>query len=170
MRFRFVVATVIALVLITSISSWAAESADPAPSSKPGIVAPSNDIDLAQAEVPRKFSRERDLVDDVPLLSWQSVALSLIVLVFGTYVVTLQYKLLLAAKGQPGDALRGLTVTTIVVLALAIVSSGFGRDQITPVLGLFGTIVGYLLGAGSRSMSGNEGAARIEAPLGKKTE
>ena len=71
----------------------------------------------------------------------------MIVLLFGLYVVTLQYKLLRAAKSRADEALRALTVTLIVVISLALVSSGYGKDQITPVLGLFGTIVGYLLGA-----------------------
>jgi hypothetical protein len=83
----------------------------------------------------------------VPLLSWQEFFLSIVVLLFGVFVVTLQYRLLLAAKSRADEALRSLTVTLIVVVSLALVSSGYGKDQITPVLGLFGTIVGYLLGS-----------------------
>jgi len=84
----------------------------------------------------------------VPLLSNQELILSIVVLLFGVYVVTLEYKLLIAAKSRADEALRALTVTLIVVISLALVSSGYGKEQIVPVLGLFGTIVGYLLGAG----------------------
>ena len=133
-------------------------------SSSPDIVAPANDVAPAKAEPPRKFSRSRDIVESVPLLSWQSVALSIVVLSFGTYVVTLQYKLLLASKSQPLDSIKGLTVTTIVVLALAIVSSSFGVEQMTPVLGLFGTIIGYLLGSGGRQGAVSGGTAGPKEP------
>jgi hypothetical protein len=45
---------------------------------------------------------------------------------------------------------RSLVVTLIIVVSLALVAAGYGRDQITPVLALFGSIVGYLLGTASR--------------------
>src|SRR5215831_502794 len=82
----------------------------------------------------------------VPLLSNQELILSMVVILFGVYAATLQYKLLLSAKSNADEALRTLTVTLIVVISLALVSSGYGKEQITPVLGLFGTIIGYLLG------------------------
>ena len=83
----------------------------------------------------------------VPLLSNQELILSMVVILFGVYAATLQYKLLLSAKSNADEALRTLTVTLIIVISLALVSSGYGKEQITPVLALFGTIIGYLLGA-----------------------
>ncbi len=95
-----------------------------------------------------------DRFNAVPLLSNQELGLSLAVLVFGLIIVVLQYRLLLAAKSNADEMMRALTVTLIVVVSLALVASGYGQEQITPVLGLFGTIVGYLLGAGSKKGSG----------------
>jgi hypothetical protein len=37
-------------------------------------------------------------------------------------------------------------VVTIIVSALILVIAGFSNDQIAPAFGLFGTIVGYMLG------------------------
>jgi hypothetical protein len=51
------------------------------------------------------------------------------------------------AQSGADESLRALTVTLIVVISLAMISSGYGKEQISPVLGLFGTIIGYLLGA-----------------------
>jgi hypothetical protein len=88
-----------------------------------------------------------DKVVAVPLLSNQELILSIVVLLFGVYVVTLQYRLLKDAQSGADESLRALTVTLIVVISLAMISSGYGKEQISPVLGLFGTIIGYLLGA-----------------------
>jgi hypothetical protein len=89
----------------------------------------------------------------VPLLSYQELGLSLAVLLFGVFVVIIQYRLLSQIKSTADETLRTLTVSLIVVVSLVLVSSGYGKDQITPVLGLFGTIVGYLLGAGTKQAS-----------------
>ena len=89
----------------------------------------------------------------VPLLSDQELFLSLAVLLFGVFVVIIQYRLLSQTKSTADETLRTLTVSLIVVVSLVLVSSGYGKEQITPVLGLFGTIVGYLLGAGTRPPS-----------------
>ena len=97
-----------------------------------------------------------------PVLTKEELLLFLAVLVFGLIVVTLEYLLLSRAQSNADESLRTLTVTLIVVVSLALVASGWGKDQITPVLGLFGTIVGYLLGA-SRSPS-----TPSTTPAGKK--
>lgn len=94
-----------------------------------------------------------DLHGAPALLSFQELGLSLAVLAFGVYIVAIQYRLLSRANSTADEVLRSLTVTLIVVVSLALVSSGYGKEQITPVLGLFGTIIGYLLGAAGRKKS-----------------
>jgi hypothetical protein len=106
----------------------------------------SNNVFSEPASNPLPLS-PTDKVTPVPLLSSQELILSMAVLLFGVYAATLQYKLLSSAKSSADEALRTLAVTLIVVISLALVSSGYGKEQITPVLGLFGTIIGYLLGA-----------------------
>jgi hypothetical protein len=88
-----------------------------------------------------------DRISAVPLLSSQELFLSIGVLLFGCFVLLLEFRLLNKLATGADEVMRVLTVTMIIVISLALVSSGYGKDQITPVLGLFGTIVGYLLGA-----------------------
>jgi hypothetical protein len=105
-----------------------------------------------------------DRVVPAPLLSNQELILSLCVLVFGTFVVFIEYRLLSRTKSRADEVLRTLTVTLIVVVSLALVSSGYGKDQITPVLGLFGTILGYLLGANASSQGAASSKRGEEEP------
>ena len=86
-----------------------------------------------------------DKYNPVSLMSWEQLGLSLAVLLFGVFVLLIEYRLLSKVAASADSILRTLTVTLIVVVSLALVSSSYGASQITPVLGLFGTIVGYLL-------------------------
>ena len=47
-----------------------------------------------------------------------------------------------------GDVLRLFTVPQVVVAALLLVILGFSNQQMTPVIGLLGTLVGYILSTG----------------------
>jgi hypothetical protein len=88
-----------------------------------------------------------DRISAVPLLSSQELLFSLCVLLFGCFVIFIEYRLLSKLAVAADEVLRVLTVTMMIVVSLALVSSGFGKEQISPVLALFGTIIGYLLGA-----------------------
>jgi hypothetical protein len=44
------------------------------------------------------------------------------------------------------DLLKLLTIPLILFLAVFLVIVGYSQSQLTPVLGLLGTVVGYLLG------------------------
>ena len=46
--------------------------------------------------------------------------------------------------------LRIYVITVLIGGSLIVVSSAFTQDQLAPVMGLFGTIAGYLLGRGER--------------------
>lgn len=95
------------------------------------------------SDVPRKFS----------LLSSSEFALSMIVLVFGAYVIFIQYKLFRSAKipFSSGDVMRAFGVTIILIGACLTMTAGYRSEQVAPVLGVFGTIAGYLLGRLDRS-------------------
>jgi hypothetical protein len=76
--------------------------------------------------------------------------LSLIVILFGAFVVVIEYKLLLRVHSSPADIMRVLAVTLILVGSLFLITAGFSNNQISPVSGLFGTVAGYLLGKSSK--------------------
>jgi hypothetical protein len=76
-----------------------------------------------------------------------SILITLVV-VFGALVLFFEYKLLSKTDGK--DTLRVLGITLIVLLAFLSVPAGFGPQQIAPVVGLFGTVAGYLLAGASK--------------------
>lgn len=75
--------------------------------------------------------------------------LSLLILLFGTIVVTVQFLLLRKKTFDGNDVLRVFGVTLIIVGTLFLIAAGFGDKQIAPAMGLFGTLAGYLLGKAS---------------------
>jgi hydrogenase/urease accessory protein HupE len=44
--------------------------------------------------------------------------------------------------------LRIFIITILVFGSLLVMTTGLGQDQLTPVIGFFGTIAGYVLGGG----------------------
>lgn len=83
------------------------------------------------------------------IASWWSVTnamtMSSIVLVFGLLVILLATYLIKAGKNTEA-VLRIFGTILIVMVAVFLVVAGYTDTQISPVMGLLGTIVGYLLG------------------------
>lgn len=79
------------------------------------------------------------------------VYLSIAILLFGA-LVTLGFlwAIINRTKGATSsefiDAMRYPVVLVIVVGSLFMVTAGYGTDQTAPILGLLGTIAGYLMG------------------------
>ncbi len=73
--------------------------------------------------------------------------LSLLILAFGVVIVVIQYLLLRGVVKERTEIIsRTYTVTLIIVGTMFLITAGYSSDQISPALGLFGTIAGYLLG------------------------
>lgn len=100
---------------------------------------------------------EKNLVENLPplnvsntpvRLSDREIWLSCAVLLFGVLVLMLEFILVKSSKEivKLQDLLMLFTVTLIIVGTLFLISSGISSNQIAPALGLYGTIVGYLLG------------------------
>ena len=74
-----------------------------------------------------------------------AMTMSASVLLFGTLICVISAIQL--RKGQNSDAvLRTFGTILIIVSALFLVVAGYSDRQIAPVMGLLGTIAGYLLG------------------------
>lgn len=82
------------------------------------------------------------------ILSNREITLSFAVLLFGVLVLSLEFIVIknLGKNINAQDLLILFTVTLIIVGTLFLISSGVSSNQIAPALGLYGTIVGYLLG------------------------
>jgi hydrogenase/urease accessory protein HupE len=76
--------------------------------------------------------------------------LTLVIFVFGIAALVVFYLLLKAERSTP-FTLRLYVVMLIVFGTLLVVSSGYSSEELTPVVGLFGTIAGYLMGRAERS-------------------
>ena len=68
------------------------------------------------------------------------------VLIFAFLILLMEFLLIFFAKlnGQQGISI--FTVTIIITSGLFLITAGYNREQISPIVGLLGTIAGYLLG------------------------
>ncbi len=92
-----------------------------------------------------------------PTRSVQEIWLSLGVLGFGLAVIFAQVFLLSKRDEDESltDALKYMSVTLIIVGSLFLVTAGYGNEQIAPIIGLLGTVAGYLLGRTGIGSTGN---------------
>lgn len=84
-----------------------------------------------------------------PEPSWWSVSnamtISMSVLLFGLIISIIAAALIKNGKNSD-SVLRTLGTITIIISALFLVVAGYSDKQISPVIGLLGTIAGYILG------------------------
>ena len=73
-------------------------------------------------------------------------------------------------------ATRAMTILFVIIATMVLITAGYNNEQIAPAFGLFGTIVGYILGRGekgaekpnARETNGNAGpgpSPKSPAPL-----
>jgi len=73
--------------------------------------------------------------------------LTLIIGIFGLVVITtIIFTLRRMPNVRPEDVTRPVVVVTIITGTLILMSAGYSNEQVAPAFGLFGTIVGYILG------------------------
>jgi hypothetical protein len=107
-------------------------------------------LDAAQATVDRATLGvgEQPWSPELVLnLSLMIVGVVVLALALGTYLLSKR-----ATSSQ--DVLRLFGVVIIVGLSALLLVVGFSNDQLTPIVGLFGAIAGYLLGKDSGGESG----------------
>jgi hypothetical protein len=91
------------------------------------------------------------------------ITLSLALLVFGLIICGLT-TYLLTRNRQATDVIRGFSLPLIIVSAVVLVVAGYSNQQISSVIGLLGTIAGYLLGSRDRQSEPPSGATPVGAP------
>lgn len=57
-------------------------------------------------------------------------------------------------RSQLENATRAMTILFVIIATMVLITAGYNNEQIAPAFGLFGTIVGYILG---RSDKGGQG-------------
>ena len=81
--------------------------------------------------------------------------LSYSVLGFTIIILVLCTLLLWKRRTNAQDILRVFGIIAIVSLSAVLLITGFSNDQLTPIVGLFGAIAGYLLGKDPRQEEKN---------------
>jgi hypothetical protein len=80
-------------------------------------------------------------------ISMIEIYLSLGILTFGLIILGLQIIVMLKfGKGWESNSIRISGITLIIIAGLFLITAGYSQDQIAPMVGLLGTIAGYLLG------------------------
>jgi uncharacterized protein YqhQ len=85
---------------------------------------------------------------------WNSslvITLVFSILVFGLLVLIMASIILCKNDGNGRQTLRVLGILTIIILSVVVVIIGYSQAQLTPIIGLFGAIAGYLLGKENNS-------------------
>jgi hypothetical protein len=72
--------------------------------------------------------------------------MSLYILAFGLILAIFTGVIAIMTKGWTREATNIFTVTIIITAGLFLMTAGYSSEQIAPMYGLLGTIVGYLLG------------------------
>lgn len=72
--------------------------------------------------------------------------LSILLLAFAVLALTLEVGLIMRGKIESAGGIKLIIITLIIFSVIFLVVCGYGNDQIAPVVGLLGTIAGYLLG------------------------
>jgi hypothetical protein len=146
--------SVTALTLVLGSVSLRAQQAPTQP--PPDVPNPGNGANLPQAtQSLTEFFSSR-----TPYEFW----LTCIIVLFGLVVILLLIGSLRTIHGRrPDDLARAVIVVTVIVAALILVTAGYSNEQIAPAFGLFGTIVGYILG---RLNHPEQGAVPGCGPLG----
>lgn len=93
-----------------------------------------------------------------------AIGLSLGILTFGGLLVAFQMLVMIMQKRYWDDrSLKMVGLTIIVTAGMMLVAAGYSKDQAAPMMGLLGTVAGYLLGKGESALAG-AGAGATAAP------
>ena len=90
----------------------------------------------------------------IPYLSSQEFILSLLVILLTIVALGFIYALLRGRESEIDDITRLLVLVLIIGATLLLIVSGYSEKQIAGAIGLFGAIVGYLLGKMGSDRSG----------------
>lgn len=157
MTFRWIgpAAAIACIALITAAPVYGQENlAAASPASAPG------EPSVQQTSQTRTPSSEADAqnsnaavepTNDEPSpynpLDTYSFYLTALFIAFGLGVILLQLAAMRRIATVTADEIaRNCAITLVVVASVALLVSGYSSQQVAPAFGLFGTIIGYLLG------------------------
>jgi hypothetical protein len=114
----------------------------------PAALAPPADLPVAAPpQVPASEAVTR--VEAGQLTTWFELDLTKLIFLFALTALIFLYMIVRSDRCTP-FLLRVYVITILIFGSLLVVSSAYTTQQISPVIGFFGTIAGYLLGRGDR--------------------
>ena len=91
--------------------------------------------------------------------------LTCLIIAFGLTVLVLYiYAIRNIQNRRPEDVSRALIVITVITGSLVLITAGYSNEQIAPAFGLFGTVIGYMLGRMSQAPSAPAEGTPAEPP------
>lgn len=85
-----------------------------------------------------------------------STTLGIAVLSFGLIIILMIGLVLLKRQRGFGNmTVKLIGLTIIITASIFLIVTGYSENQIAPVIGLLGTIAGYLLGSSDKSSTNN---------------
>lgn len=101
-------------------------------------------------------AKDATAVTQLPKTPWWSthdaMTISASVLIFGALLIVLAS--IAMFRGAPAaTVLRVYGMLTIIVMAVFLVVAGYDAQQMSPVIGLLGTLAGYLVGRSASSVT-----------------
>jgi hypothetical protein len=95
--------------------------------------------------------------------------LTVLIIAFGLTVLALYiYAIRNIQNRRPEDVSRALIVITVITSSLVLIIAGYSNEQIAPAFGLFGTVIGYMLGRMSNAAPGGTAADSSPEPPAKE--
>ncbi len=148
---KFVIATVIIVAVFSASRAFGQEEeADYSPEEEAEHLPSETDsaLELLVGGIPEHSPSQSDATDiDQRWHTSMEIGLSIGVLVFGLLLIMLQLSYLKSGgKFQPMWALKMTGITLVVTAGLFLIVAGFSQTQTAPMMGLLGTVAGYLLG------------------------
>ena len=137
----------------TALSPFVATGQNPVPAETNPATSTATESAVSNAPPSKNYSIKPN---NAKFLSTDEYGLSLMVLIFGTVVLLFQFFLIWKKLFTPSQSVRTMIITLVIIASLFLISAGFSSDQITPIIGLLGTIVGYLLGSNQGGADKND--------------
>jgi hypothetical protein len=107
-----------------------------------------------------------NLIDFIFKKSPYEFWLTCLIIAFGLTVLGLYiYAIRNIDNRRPEDVSRALIVITVITGSLVLITAGYSNEQIAPAFGLFGTVIGYMLGRMSNVPGAAGGNSSPEPPL-----
>jgi len=104
---------------------------------------------------PRIASTNSIVPKESNFLSSEEFWLSLMVLAFGILITFLATYLIKSRAFGVDQTIKFVIIILVITASLFLITAGFNAEQITPIIGLLGTIIGYLLSSNNNRNTPN---------------